>query len=161
MTPPDKRRAILLWLTVILWMGVVFMASTSVGSPTNSSRFLEPMVRWFLPGTTPQQFEAIHHLVRKAGHLTEYAVLGLLLVSALRVSSHSQAVKRFAQSAALAVICSAAFAATDEFHQSFVAERHAQVSDVVIDSIGACAGLGLVGTYRRVKWSVERKRKTA
>ena len=48
-----------------------------------------------------------------------------------------------------------AYAATDEMHQLFVPGRSGQVSDVLLDSAGAIAGLALLGGIR---FLVQRRR---
>ena len=68
------------------------------------------------------------YVLRKGAHMTEYAVLACLLVRAL--GSYGWAF-------ALAV----AYAATDEFHQTFVRGRHGTPVDVAIDGVGALIGL--------------------
>ena len=69
--------------------------------------------------------------VRKAAHMTEYAILALLLLGTIT------------KDRMLAVICLvAAYAATDEYHQLFVPGRSGQVRDVVIDTVGGTLGLG-------------------
>lgn len=81
---------------------------------------------------------SIEHLVRKGAHMTEYAILAILLyvwigrwqISRLRMAC---------MAAALAVL----YACSDEFHQLFVAGRAGKVSDVLIDSAGAVLGLAL------------------
>jgi VanZ family protein len=75
-------------------------------------------------------------VLRKGAHLTAYAVLAVLLWRPLR---H--------ELAALAV--AVAYAASDEFHQSFVRGRHGSSIDVLIDGIGALAGLALFAHARR------------
>jgi len=42
-----------------------------------------------------------------------------------------------------AVLASALYGATDEWHQSFVPGRHSEARDVRIDTFGAAAGAGL------------------
>ncbi len=75
-------------------------------------------------------FGAWDFLVKKSGHMLEYAVLAWLWHRALG--------KRLAWAAwGLAVL----YAATDEFHQSFIPGRHAQLTDVGIDALGAAIGL--------------------
>ena len=56
-------------------------------------------------------------ILRKIAHLTEYAILGALLVRAL-------------QRPAVAILAGALYAVTDEFHQHFVRGRHAAWYDV-------------------------------
>jgi VanZ family protein len=67
-------------------------------------------------------------LLRKAAHMTEYAVLAVLLVRALG---------REAPALVLGVL----YAASDEVHQAFVRGRHASPVDVAIDTVGLLIGL--------------------
>src|SRR3954451_17343716 len=68
--------------------------------------------------------------LRKAAHMTEYALLVLLWWRALRTPSPLPA---------LAITI--AYAVTDEWHQSFVDGRHAAATDVLIDATGALLGV--------------------
>jgi VanZ family protein len=70
------------------------------------------------------------YVLRKGAHLTEYAILAGLLV---------RATGSFAWAFALAV----AYAATDEFHQTFVRGRHGSPIDVGIDAVGALIGVAV------------------
>jgi VanZ family protein len=73
-------------------------------------------------------------------HAAEYAVLGGLLVPALRVAGLRPRVALLA-----AVVVASAFGATDELHQSFVPGRNADLTDWVADTVGAAVG-ALVAT---------------
>ena len=75
-------------------------------------------------------------VLRKLAHLTEYAVLGALLVRALARPE-------------LAILAGGLYAASDEFHQHFVRGRHAAWYDVVIDTVGVTIG---VIAWRRLRW---------
>ena len=101
------RSALWTWAPVVAWMAVIF-AFSSV--PSLSSGF------------------SFDYVLRKCAHMTEYAVLAVLLVRALG---------REAPSFALGV----AYAASDEIHQMFVPNRFADITDVVSDAIGAGTGL--------------------
>lgn len=84
------------------------------------------------------------HLLRKAAHFTEYAILGALSFCAFRFSSkyHLPTV----------LLCGMAAALTDETIQLFVPGRSGQVSDVWLDFVGyLCAALVclLVGQRKR------------
>jgi VanZ family protein len=74
-------------------------------------------------------------VLRKLAHLSEYVLLGLLLARAVRRP-------------VLAVALAAAYAVTDEVHQTFVAGRHGSPLDVAIDTLGA-----LVGVVVWSRWS--------
>jgi VanZ family protein len=56
--------------------------------------------------------------------------------------------------AALVLALVALYAASDEFHQSFVPSREASVRDVLLDSLGGA--LGLVGVWAVSWWRKER-----
>jgi len=72
-------------------------------------------------------------LVSKLAHLIEYAILGWLIQRARGDRC------AWWQSWLIAVI----YAATDEFHQSFVPGRGPSALDVMIDAAGATVGLTL------------------
>lgn len=78
----------------------------------------------------------------KGWHFTEYAILCALLYRALKRPW-------------LALIIAALFAASDEFHQTFIPDRGGNVRDVLIDSSGAVAGLLL--TAFAEKWLQSRR----
>ena len=85
-------RALTHWLPVVLWAGVIFALSSipSLGTGLGT---------WDL-------------VLRKGAHMTEYAVLALLLL---------RAIGREAPALGLGVL----YAASDELHQAFVRGRHA------------------------------------
>jgi VanZ family protein len=91
--------------------------------------------------------ELIHGLIRKAGHATEYFVLGILLFRAFRGGSTEEKVWRWAL---LAAVVTVFYAASDEFHQSFVSTRTPSFWDVGIDSAaGFFSQVAGVVWYRR------------
>lgn len=127
------------WVPVIAWMVLIFAGSTDALSAEQTSRFLVPFLKWLDPNISPATIAAIHVSFRKLGHVSEYAVLATLLWRAWRGWWPS----RVWLPAALSLGICALYAATDEFHQSFVPMRTASESDVVIDIFGAIAALVL------------------
>ncbi|HYA15113.1 MAG TPA: VanZ family protein [Syntrophales bacterium] len=121
------------WLPVILWMVAIFGMSTDAFSSEHTSRFIVPLLNFLFPGLLPHDVDLVHELIRKASHVSEYIVLGLLLFRAFRRDSSEGWRMQWAIYAVIGVII---YAAGDEFHQSFVATRSASLMDVVIDSIG-------------------------
>ena len=126
------RRDLKPWLPVMIWMAVIFIASTSLGSSEHTSRMFEPLLRWVKPDITAETTSFIHFLIRKTGHLSEYAVLGILIMRAVR-----RAVPQFTEVWArrallIAWVSSTAYAATDELHQVFVDGRTPALGDVAI-----------------------------
>ena len=83
--------------------------------------------------------EKIEYPVRKAAHMTEYAILGLLSFAFYR-----GILKKEKRQFLAALLTAAVYAATDEFHQYFIPGRSAEVMDVCIDTLGASIGLAIL-----------------
>ena len=103
-----RSRALTLWLPVVAWAAVIFALSSI---PHLSSGL----------GTWD-------YVLRKCAHVTEFAILGALLLRAL-----GREVPAF--------LAALAYAVTDEVHQHFVRGRHASPIDVAIDAVGVAFGL--------------------
>lgn len=108
------KRAFSLWGPVASWAGLIFLLS----SIPNLKTGLE-----------------YDFFLRKAAHLLEFAVLASLLWRALRGAGSFSTTILFALTFSGAVL----YAASDEWHQSFVKGRGPSVRDVLIDSAGAWA----------------------
>jgi VanZ family protein len=123
---------------------MIFGASTDLLSAAHTGQILEPFFRWICPGISGGTIDLLHLAIRKGAHLTEYAILALLLRSAIG-EPWRQAGKRLSwRITAVAFVLSAIYAASDEFHQSFVPSRSASVRDVLIDMCGAAIGLSML-----------------
>jgi len=107
------------WLAALLaWAGVIFLLSS----------FPNP------PGPRGPEWQSY------VAHTIEYAVFGFL---AVRLFSALRPGAPFSRVAAAAWACAALYGISDEFHQSFVANRHASALDVAFDALGAAIGVGL------------------
>ena len=121
------------WFPVILWVGCIFWMSTGTFSASNTSRIIEPILRYLMPYISETDVQLIHGIIRKLSHVIEYFVLGLLLFRAFRGNSNDMKTWRWILYSLLAL---ALLAAGDEFHQSFVSTRSASLIDVGIDMLG-------------------------
>jgi len=137
---PKLRVLLKFWLPVLLWMALIFSASADSHSYEHSSRIVEPFLHWLFPKMPQDNIEEIHHLIRKCCHLTEYAILALLLWRALHFSKNNLLAWSWPKVGGTLLIVFI-YAASDEFHQSFVPTRTALVSDVFIDTAGGAIGL--------------------
>ena len=136
------------WIPVLAWMLLILVASGNLMSAEHTSRFLIPFLLWLKPDISFETLTLIHFLIRKTAHLTEYAILALLLCRALgRGPSFSGHRERLV----IAWIACVLAAASDEFRQSFVESRGASPWDVIIDSAGAIFGLLIYSTWIRRK----------
>jgi len=131
------------WLPSIAWMGVIFFMSALSGEASGAQSDLVVdlivSIYGFLTGGAqpqPQMLETLSLLVRKAAHMSEYAVLAILYRYALVKNGASRP-------GAKALLLAALYACTDELHQAFVPGRGPSPADVMIDTIGA--SLGLIG----------------
>jgi VanZ family protein len=115
---PAFSRALSLWLPVLAWAALIFLFSSI------------PSL-----GTGLGVWDTI---LRKGAHMTEYAILGLLLLRALG---------RELPALALAI----GYAVTDEIHQHFVEGRHASPVDVLIDTAGVLAGFLILRLVRQTR----------
>lgn len=140
------------WLPVLVWLGLIFVGSTDLLSEQHTSRIIGPILRWLNPSISPEMIVHIQFFVRKAGHVTEYAILAALLWRALRGGTVWR--MKMSMLFVLVWIGCALFAVSDEFHQSFVPSRTASGNDVLIDICGAFIGLTIciaVGSRKGLK----------
>ena len=136
-------------MPVIAWMVLIFLGSTDVLSAEHTSRFLVPFLRWLNPQISFAALAEIQFAIRKLGHLTEYAILAILLWRALRAGIFWTT--KMSILFALTMLGCAIFAASDEFHQAFVPSRTSSPHDVMIDICGAFAGLMICLIFARRK----------
>src|SRR5215468_1199022 len=147
-TPYKRMRQLVkYWLPLLIWLGVIFVGSTSVMSAEQTSRYIVPFLLWLKPGMSPKAIWTIVVVVRKSAHAIEYAVLALLLWRALR-SVPTVRTRTFVVFGAVLLGC-ALVAASDEFHQTFVKSRTPSVRDVLLDVGGAFLGLMIGASFAR------------
>lgn len=116
------------WVAVIACMAVIFCLSAQKGG---QSEALSDSV------TTLFGLEFSSALVRKAAHCLEFMGLAALIFNAIyRSFGYFRPYLTFA--------LTALYAASDEIHQLFVEGRSGQLSDVLIDCVGAAAGVLLL-----------------
>ena len=163
-------RIVLIFL-ILCWMNVIFdfSADTDVESQSLSDKITIKIVRIIKPNydnlTTSEQikiFDTASYLVRKTGHMCEYAMLGvlvsLLLYTFERIRKNTKWFGRLLLATYGIVIL---YAVSDELHQGFVKGRSPEVVDVLIDGIGGLLGalvvIGVIKIIRRIKIKRERE----
>ena len=140
------------WVWVAAWMGVIFFFSTDLFSGAQTSRCIGPFLKWFVPEISAESIATVQLVVRKIAHLAEYAILSILSCHALaqRAAPSPLPLAALGQAVLIAVV----YAALDEWHQSWTAERFASPLDVAIDSTGATVGAAFFA------WRTRRKKGT-
>jgi VanZ family protein len=100
------------WLPVIIYASIIFYLSSIPGED--------------IPGLFPYQ-EVVFHIV-------EYSILALLLSRAFKAYNHPLG---YSRRLLWVVFLTILYAVSDEFHQSFVPNRHPSLIDLTYDSVGA------------------------
>ena len=153
----EKQKKVVLWISVVVWMGLIFMFSAQ--NSTESSSLSGSVVGVILHAIKTifpdiRQVELNHlqfwigFFVRKAAHASIYFVLGILVYTAIGKKVSRK--KRFLMTVAVCFL----YACTDEFHQRYVPGRSCEFRDVCIDTVGALLGIGFVifiNWVRRIK----------
>lgn len=150
------------FLPAVLWMAVIFSMSNETGSQSSSVslKVTQTMVRAIesIRGGSSEDSEnlvrKLHPYVRKAAHMTEYAVLFVLLFLSFIFSTVAT------RSAAVSIVISFLYACSDEIHQTFVSNRAGQMTDVCIDMTGVLAAVAIV-LFIYSGWQIRRERKKA
>lgn len=120
-------------LAAIAWAGLIFAASSRADLRVSDDDLLDLVLR-------------------KAAHLFVFGVLAVLVARVLR--GEGLGARTTLASAWLVTL---GYATSDEWHQTFVAGRAGQASDVAIDMVGATIGL-LALHYT---WGIPASRKEA
>ena len=145
------------WGLVLGWMAIIFYLSAQHAEQSaDLSGGITELVNVVVEKVAPEanlHIEQISYFVRKNAHFFAYMLLAMLTLNALRRSGG-----RGRKSAALSFGITVLYAISDEVHQLFVPGRSGQVSDVLLDSVGALAGIGLYLLLSR--WKQKRKRET-
>ncbi|HEX7407096.1 MAG TPA: VanZ family protein [Candidatus Binatia bacterium] len=138
---PLVLRLIPYWGLVLVWMVLISLLSTEPFSAENTSRYIDPLLRYLFPHITAAEFVFWHTVIRKSAHFAEFFILGNLAYWALRRGrSPGWRVSWMLQALGLAVLYSLA----DEAHQAFVPNRTASLFDSGIDSLGAAVSQTLI-----------------
>lgn len=132
----------IIWMLVIFW----FSAQVADDSQEMSDFFVHLLDAVFSLDIMRNEIirDMTSFLVRKAAHMSEYAVLAILFGLTIREYKKEPWLL-------LALAATAAYVATDEFHQLFVPGRSGQLKDVLIDTAGGALGLGLLALILYLK----------
>lgn len=154
----EKNSILLSLLLVIAVMGMIygFSAQTGAESGAMSGRIttwiLQLVVSGFEDFSADEQTairSAVGFAVRKSAHFSEYALLGFALMLHIAQIQKKIAVRLpWLWAWSIGTL----YAASDEWHQGFVAGRGPSAQDVMIDSAGVIAGILLL------IWAVRRCR---
>ena len=139
------KSPLLRWSLVIIWMGVIFAFSHQPHSSV----------------ATAVYFGDFNIFVRKMGHISEFAILYFLvrwalLSTSLKATKIDQSRSKQWQNVIedktilFATLISIFYAASDEWHQSFVPGRSACIEDVLLDSSAVLVAVMFTGLLDKI-----------
>ena len=119
-------------LLLIFWAIIIFNFSNqpAVESAELSNNVLLEITKFLHISIT-------EHALRKLAHFTEYMIFGILMSNvfySLKGQVHI----------VLSIACCAIYSISDEIHQLFIVGRSCQITDMLIDTIGAIFGIFLI-----------------
>ena len=143
----EKYKQIISLILIIIWMIIVFMFSNQNGeeSQKTSNTVTKVIVRilTFNQDITEEQelksIENLDFIIRKLAHYSIYLLGGILIwgyINTFDIATKKKII--------ISIIIGVAYAAFDELHQYFIANRSANIIDVSIDSIGVITGVALM-----------------
>lgn len=150
----------LYWLLPLAWMGVIFNSSSTPYQEQDMKPFLSSYTDLsFLKPYLDSIVFTYHHsevsvatlgvegfieyFIRKGAHVTVFLLLLLFLHVAFRKTTTLALNKCIVWSLFITVL----YAAFDEIHQGFTPNRTPYVGDVLLDTVGALIGVGLIYLY--------------
>ena len=148
-------KKILIWLPAIVMAMIIFGFSKQDGEESSGLSYKAADIILTVcdkagiidcnENNRESMIEAVQFPIRKAAHMTEYAILGWLAFAfsgtfEMRQKVHYIAALGFA-------FC---YASTDELHQLFIPGRSGQFTDVCIDTAGAAIGLLLLAILLKI-----------
>ncbi|HEY8056090.1 MAG TPA: VanZ family protein [Terriglobales bacterium] len=141
-------RIVKAWLPVVAMCAIIFFFSQDA----NSGQHSDEVLSWIL-NLVGMNSHHWHRLLdapfRKFAHIVVYFLLGMVTYRGFAMGSEKYSLPAGFRSF---VFC-AAYAATDEFHQSFIKGRGPSVHDVMLDSAAAALALFLLWLWKRSRTS--------
>lgn len=155
----DSKKRFLYMIPVIIWMIFIFYMSGKTGQESSGqsgkiSLFITNLlekVRQDSPQEMQNLQDVLELVIRKAAHMTEYAILFLL--SYLAMVKISMIQSRF-YNRSIAVLISLLYACSDEMHQLLVPGRSGRMIDVGIDMAGVLIVLICMILSKNTKWKI-------
>ena len=122
-------------ILLIIWLGVIFFFSAESGEKSsNTSGIFTDIIKVFIKDEN--KIDDAKLVIRKIAHFTEYLILALLIVNVIKDYKEINY-----KLLLLTLIMCFLYAASDEWHQTFVPGRSGQFIDVLIDTSGSLVGL--------------------
>lgn len=142
--PTTRQRMLSTWTPAALVVLAICAESTNRMGSRETEAWLRHMSQ--LPVEADTLIRSVNVVLRKLGHFVGYGLLGVALARAShplprthvpRSGSGNSTCSLRVRAGAVGVILAFAVACSDEAHQMFLPNRHASLSDVLLDTAGA------------------------
>ena len=138
-----------MWIPSAIWLTVIAVESTNLGSAEHTGRILYPILH-FLFEMDRARFAVWHALLRKTGHIVGYFTLSVLLFRSWRATFPRLSTRWCLQWATVAFLSTSLVAMLDEWHQSFLPSRTGTFRDAILDgTAGLVAQIALFAVLRK------------
>jgi VanZ family protein len=134
------------WIPAICVAIMISLFSTRYFSGERTAHVIVPILRWLFPAASRQTLRLMHFAIRKAAHVTEFALFSITVFRGVRAERHGWRLNW----ALITLLIAAVYGALDEWHQSFVPLREPRISDVLIDTTGALLAQIAVWIYAKL-----------
>jgi VanZ family protein len=134
------------WLPAIGIAILISLFSTHYLSSEETARVIFPLLRWLFPSASDHVLHLIHFGIRKAAHVTEFAIFSIAVFHGVREERCGW--RR--EWAIATLLIAVSYAGLDEWHQSFVPLREARFRDLLIDATGALLAQVFVWAYSKL-----------
>lgn len=134
------------WTAAVLWTALVLAASGEAFSAANTRGLVYDVWSWL--GVSRAEAAPFVYWTRKAAHFVEYAVLGILVLRALRAAGLGGPT-----ASVCALLWALAVALGDESNQAQLPSRTGSARDVAIDVASATTAIALTAHLLRARKS--------
>lgn len=146
MNTSKNHKKILKYILVLVWMIIIFKFSSDPAEISDGkSGFIIEVINSLGINISSALGKFTNFIIRKIGHIGEYFILTLLLISALKEDL------KIEKTYWLSILVTFLYACSDEIHQRFVPGRAGRFSDVVIDLFGGILAVFIVKLFKNFK----------
>ena len=148
----NLKRLVIFLVLIVLAIGFIFYNSLQNSEESHkASGIIENIVNPLIDKIFGEESVDINYVVRKAAHLTEFCILGFVVMGVVLTVGG----KYFGYG----LFCVLAIAVTDEYIQSF-SDRTSSVKDVLIDFTGALIGFVICTVLYLIAHTIKKKYKS-
>lgn len=129
----DIMKKIINIILLIIWVIVIFLLSNDNAVQSNDK---SNGIAYFIASKINiMDTDTLKFVIRKIAHITEYFILGILLLNVLK-DYYNINIKLVI----ITILFCFSYAISDEVHQLFIQNRSGKFSDVLIDTSGSILG---------------------